>query len=86
MPSLPTDTHVHQPHLSHAWHQFGRVPVDRVPLLDVGRENAPLETKILAAISQVVRSGRFVMGPECQQLGHWDRTAWWRKVRGQGAG
>lgn len=39
-----------------------------VPLLDIGRENAQLEQKILAAMSHVSRSGRFVLGPEVQQL------------------
>ena len=68
MPSPPTNTNLHQPHETRAWNQVGPVPLERVPLLDVRRENAPLETKILAAISQVARSGRFVMGPECQQL------------------
>ena len=43
-------------------------PVASVPLLDVSREIAPLEDKILAAVTQVTRSARFVMGPECGQL------------------
>lgn len=46
----------------------GMAPVDRVPLLDIGRENTPLEPEMLAAITHVVRSGRFVLGPEVQQL------------------
>ena len=42
--------------------------VDSVPLLDVQRENSSLESEILSAITQVCRSGMFVLGPECQQL------------------
>jgi dTDP-4-amino-4,6-dideoxygalactose transaminase len=42
--------------------------VDNVPLLDVGRQNSALETEILSAISDVCRSGRFVLGPECTNL------------------
>lgn len=44
------------------------VPLNRVPLLDLSRENGPLEQEIMAAISHVVQSGRFVLGPEVQQL------------------
>ena len=43
-------------------------PLDRVPLLDVGRENAQLEHEISAAMAHVARTGRFVLGPEVQQL------------------
>lgn len=43
-------------------------PLGSVPLLDIGRENAQLEAKILAAMTHVTRSGRFVLGPEVQQL------------------
>ena len=32
------------------------------------RESDPLEEKFLASITQVIRSGRFVLGPEVQQL------------------
>ncbi len=39
-----------------------------VPLLDVARENGPLEAEIQQAISRVVASGRFVLGPECEEL------------------
>jgi dTDP-4-amino-4,6-dideoxygalactose transaminase len=39
-----------------------------VPLLDVNRGNAPLREEILAAIAKVVDSGRFLHGPEVQQL------------------
>ena len=44
------------------------VPLNSVPLLDLSRENGPLEQEILAAITHVVQSGRFVLGPEVQQL------------------
>jgi dTDP-4-amino-4,6-dideoxygalactose transaminase len=39
-----------------------------VPLLDVGRGNAPLREEILAAVARVVDSGRFLFGPDVQQL------------------
>lgn len=45
-----------------------QLPLDQVPLLDIGRENTQLEEEILAAIKYVVQSGRFVLGPEVQQL------------------
>jgi dTDP-4-amino-4,6-dideoxygalactose transaminase len=39
-----------------------------VPLFDAGFQNRPLKEEILAAIGQVVDSGRFIHGPECSQL------------------
>lgn len=45
-----------------------KVPVESVPLLDLGRENGPLEQEVMAAIQHVVQSGRFVLGPEVTQL------------------
>ena len=39
-----------------------------VPLLDVNRDHAPLRDEILAALANVVDSGRFLFGPEVQQL------------------
>ncbi len=39
-----------------------------VPLLDVPRGNAPLRDEIIAAITNVVDSGRFLFGPDVQQL------------------
>ncbi|MDX1947222.1 MAG: DegT/DnrJ/EryC1/StrS family aminotransferase [Pirellulaceae bacterium] len=42
--------------------------VPTVPLLDVNRGNAPLREEILAAITKVVDSGRFLFGPDVQQL------------------
>jgi dTDP-4-amino-4,6-dideoxygalactose transaminase len=39
-----------------------------VPLLDIGRGNAPLRDEILAAMTRVVDSGRFLLGPDVQQL------------------
>jgi len=47
---------------------YSSVPLNSVPLLDLSRENGPLEQEILAAITHVVQSGRFVLGPEVQQL------------------
>ena len=39
-----------------------------VPLLDVNRGNAPLRAEILAAITRVVDSGKFLHGPDVAQL------------------
>lgn len=39
-----------------------------VPLLDVARGNAPLHTEFVAALENVVSSGRFVFGPEVFEL------------------
>ncbi|TWT29521.1 DegT/DnrJ/EryC1/StrS family aminotransferase [Blastopirellula retiformator] len=39
-----------------------------VPLLDVARGNAPLRTEFVAALENVLDSGRFVFGPEVFEL------------------
>ena len=39
-----------------------------VPLLDVNRQNAPLQEAIQAALAEVCASGAFVHGPACQQF------------------
>jgi dTDP-4-amino-4,6-dideoxygalactose transaminase len=39
-----------------------------VPLLDVSRQHQPLKTEIMAALTRVCDSGRFVLGPDCEQL------------------
>ena len=39
-----------------------------VPLLDVCRGNAPLKEEIMATLSEIFDSGRFVGGPHCQSL------------------
>ncbi len=39
-----------------------------VPLLDVSRQYAPLREEIIRAIERVCDSGRFVLGPDCEQL------------------
>lgn len=46
----------------------GLVTPTPVPLLDVARGNQPLREEILAAITKVVDSGRFLFGPEVSQL------------------
>jgi dTDP-4-amino-4,6-dideoxygalactose transaminase len=43
-------------------------PLPQVPLLDINRGNAPLRDEILAAVAQVIDSGRFLFGPDVQQL------------------
>lgn len=37
-----------------------------VPLLDVNAQNLPLESELQAAFTQVLRHGRFIMGPEME--------------------
>ena len=44
------------------------IPVERVPLLDVGRGNQALRDEIQSAIQHVCDSGRFLHGPDCRQL------------------
>jgi len=39
-----------------------------VPLIDVGRQHRPLEKDLNAAVLRVLSSGRFVLGPDCQEL------------------
>lgn len=39
-----------------------------VPLLDVKRQYEPLRSELLAAVNKVCDSGRFVLGPECEEL------------------
>lgn len=40
----------------------------KVPFLDLSYQNRPLESDILAATMRVVRSGKFILGPEVQSL------------------
>ena len=42
----------------------------RVPLLDLAAQYAPLREEILAAITRVCDSQRFIMGPEIDALEH----------------
>jgi dTDP-4-amino-4,6-dideoxygalactose transaminase len=44
------------------------VPPRGVPLLDVGRGYGPIRDQIASAIERVCQSGRFVHGPDCQEL------------------
>jgi dTDP-4-amino-4,6-dideoxygalactose transaminase len=46
----------------------GEAFVTSVPLLDVSRGNAALREDILAAVTRVCDSGRFIFGPDCQAL------------------
>ncbi|HVC96292.1 MAG TPA: DegT/DnrJ/EryC1/StrS family aminotransferase [Pirellulales bacterium] len=43
-------------------------PPAGVPLIDISRHNAQLENELAAALARVSRSGRFVLGPDCQDL------------------
>jgi dTDP-4-amino-4,6-dideoxygalactose transaminase len=43
-------------------------PVSSVPLLDVGRGNAPHREEFLEAIANVIDSGRFFFGPDVEEL------------------
>lgn len=47
---------------------FGSRKVTNVPLLDVNRGNAPLREEFIEALTKVVDSGRFLFGPDVQQL------------------
>jgi len=40
----------------------------RVPLLDLQRQNLPLEAELLDAFRRVVRSGQFILGPEVERF------------------
>ena len=40
----------------------------QVPLLDVRRQNEPIESEILAAFQRVLRSGQFILGNEVEQF------------------
>lgn len=39
-----------------------------VPLLDLGRQYANIQQQVQAALARVCASGRFVLGPDCEQL------------------
>ena len=41
---------------------------DSVPLIDMSRQYATIESDVLAAVSRVCASGKFVLGPECTEL------------------
>ncbi|HVA45565.1 MAG TPA: DegT/DnrJ/EryC1/StrS family aminotransferase [Pirellulales bacterium] len=43
-------------------------PSAPVPLIDMGRQYAAIESEVLAAISRVCSSGKFVLGPDCTEL------------------
>jgi dTDP-4-amino-4,6-dideoxygalactose transaminase len=40
----------------------------QVPLLDVNRENGPLEHELREAFARVLRSGQFILGPEVERF------------------
>lgn len=40
----------------------------QVPLLDVSRQNRPIQAKLDAATASVMESGKFILGPECDAL------------------
>jgi dTDP-4-amino-4,6-dideoxygalactose transaminase len=44
------------------------VPTTSVPLLDVGRQYQQIRQQIARAIDRVCESGRYVLGPDCEQL------------------
>src|SRR5262245_58840710 len=43
-------------------------PSPPVPLLDMKRQYEALREEILAAVQRVCDSGRFILGPDCEQL------------------
>jgi dTDP-4-amino-4,6-dideoxygalactose transaminase len=40
----------------------------RVPLLDVRRQNAPIDSELRAAFDRVLRSGNYILGPEVERF------------------
>jgi len=42
--------------------------ISGVPLLDIQRQHAPLRAEIDAALARVCDSGRFILGPDCEEL------------------
>ncbi|HTU24481.1 MAG TPA: DegT/DnrJ/EryC1/StrS family aminotransferase [Pirellulales bacterium] len=42
--------------------------ISSVPLLDIQRQHAPLRAEIDAAMARVCDSGRFILGPDCEEL------------------
>ncbi|HEX4147321.1 MAG TPA: DegT/DnrJ/EryC1/StrS family aminotransferase [Pirellulales bacterium] len=45
-----------------------KTKVSAVPLLDIQRQHAPLRAEIDAALARVCDSGRFILGPDCEEL------------------
>ncbi len=43
-------------------------PLAPVPLLDIKRQYEPLRAELLAAVTKVCDSGRYVFGPECEEF------------------
>lgn len=46
--------------------KYGGDDAMKVPLLDLACQKEPLHPDIMAAMTRVVRSGRFILGPEVQ--------------------
>lgn len=44
------------------------VPLAAVPLLDMQRQHGPLRGELHAALARVLDSGKFILGPECDQF------------------
>jgi len=42
--------------------------ITSVPLLDIQRQHTPLRAEIDAALARVCDSGRFILGPDCEEL------------------
>ena len=53
---------------SSALAQVDTAPIDRVPLLDIQRENAPFQAELQQAVVDVMASGWFVFGPNVSGL------------------
>jgi len=64
----PTEQQVFDVHGRHRPREAALAAVSscrmRVPLLDLRRQNKPLETTLHAALTRVVESGHFILGPE----------------------
>ncbi len=55
-------------HRSTPLHAYVAAPPAGVPLLDVGRQYHALRRDVVRAIERVCDSGRFVLGPDCEEL------------------
>jgi dTDP-4-amino-4,6-dideoxygalactose transaminase len=52
----------------HAVHERYHESSMRVPLLDVRRQNAPIEAELRAAFARVLASGNYILGPEVERF------------------
>ena len=56
------------PAVSYSAPAIGISAAPPVPLLDLARQNGPLRQELWAALERVCDSGRFILGPDCEEL------------------